>query len=375
MSEFNILLLFHPTLVTDENILNSRKKDLQVKYPNSNIIQYVIDRVSNGQQSLLNNHFNLIYYEAPIEASINQFNKNFLNILYNCLKINGSFTGLLPNQSEILAIQSGFLISNDNKSWIKPSILNDNNTVSLISRKKSTNNNNNNFNNGLPNFKRSTNSSLSNNSLSLPTFKRLDNSPPSLTDGSISDSDSDKILSDEDKKQKLAFLNNINNNDDNDDNDDEELDEELDFNNLSIPTVQPVKCEINGTKRKRACKGCTCGLKELEEAEEQKRSEISNSIIGLMAQSANKEAEEIENRIKERENSNNNTNDNNISRKIVRFTSDDMTEIDFTIQGKTGGCNSCSLGDAFRCDSCPFLGLPAFKPGQMVTIAEFGDDL
>ncbi|KAH8902196.1 DUF689-domain-containing protein [Coniochaeta sp. PMI_546] len=118
---------------------------------------------------------------------------------------------------------------------------------------------------------------------------------------------------------------------------DELIDEDdlLSEEDLKRPQQQPPECapEPGQKKRRRACKDCSCGLAERLQAEDEARKQKATQ--GLQA---------------------------------LKLQSEDLNELDFTVKGKTGSCNSCSLGDAFRCAGCPYLGLPAFKPGEEVRI-------
>ncbi|PQE26986.1 putative Fe-S cluster assembly dre2 protein [Rutstroemia sp. NJR-2017a BVV2] len=117
--------------------------------------------------------------------------------------------------------------------------------------------------------------------------------------------------------------------------DDELIDEDtlLTEEDMKRPVNIPAECIPRAGKRRRACKDCTCGLAERiakEDAEKRAAADIQLQALKLDA--------------------------------------DDLAEVDFTVKGKVGSCGNCSLGDAFRCDGCPYIGMPAFKPGEEVRL-------
>ncbi|RFU74411.1 fe-s cluster assembly dre2 [Trichoderma arundinaceum] len=117
--------------------------------------------------------------------------------------------------------------------------------------------------------------------------------------------------------------------------DDELIDEDtlMTEDDLKRPINIPAECQPKAGKRRRACKDCTCGLAErLAEEDAAKRTAADKKL------------------------------------QSVKLAVDDLAEIDFTVQGKVGSCGNCALGDAFRCDGCPYIGLPPFKPGEEVRL-------
>ncbi|TFK74413.1 DUF689-domain-containing protein [Pluteus cervinus] len=114
--------------------------------------------------------------------------------------------------------------------------------------------------------------------------------------------------------------------------------------------VRPAICEpikAGAPRRKKACKNCTCGLAELEEEERK-----TGMVVVLDGTENGFGTAEVGQSEKER-----------------------LVAAAKAAPKATSSCGSCYLGDAFRCASCPYLGLPAFKPGEKVEIDFRMDDI
>ena len=104
-----------------------------------------------------------------------------------------------------------------------------------------------------------------------------------------------------------------------------------------VPTCVPFS--EGAPRRRRACKGCTCGLAEFEiEEEKNKRQQLQNNLVVLMDGSEAGDAREVAAASQDGEKA-----------RLL-----DAAKI---APKATSSCGSCFLGDAFRCASCPYLGM------------------
>ncbi|XP_040167918.1 anamorsin homolog [Anopheles arabiensis] len=113
------------------------------------------------------------------------------------------------------------------------------------------------------------------------------------------------------KKSNVAAVWKLDDNEEEERIDDEEL---LDEDDKAKPTEESLR--VCGTTGKRkACKDCSCGLAEELDAEAKGKALTDTSAA-------------------------------------------------------KSSCGSCYLGDAFRCATCPYLGMPAFKPGEKIVLTD-----
>jgi hypothetical protein len=116
---------------------------------------------------------------------------------------------------------------------------------------------------------------------------------------------------------------------------------------------RPVVCDpatsSSAPRKKKACKGCTCGLAEIEKAEEEAEQAELASRLKVVLLDANGVVEV------------NAANGADKEKERLKKAAESTTTA-------TSSCGSCYLGDAFRCSSCPYRGKSTLISADCVLI-------
>lgn len=119
----------------------------------------------------------------------------------------------------------------------------------------------------------------------------------------------------------------------------------LDADGLDATTSTPPDAECAPSQAKRKpCKNCSCGLADVYYGRE-------GTTI------AKSSASDMTTVVKQ-----------NLDLSGENATSSLVDASEASTQPPKSSCGNCALGDAFRCASCPYLGLAPFKPGEKVSL-------
>ncbi|SCU85528.1 LAME_0D01706g1_1 [Lachancea meyersii CBS 8951] len=345
MSEQRHLLLLHPAVtVTPEKVEDVKKNTVLSEC--GILDQFLINKLNDGTVKVEDGTYDVVYYLTPEKIEEIQFPAKLIPVLTQSLKVGGKLYGL-SDAYKVQALINGLEIVSrgENYHWVKKS--NSHNATAPVALNLRAPSKPTNLDGpsgsiskklrALPTFKKLSPQAASK---PLPTFKRPE-SPKFADEVDEDDSEQQDDESDQDSDEltaaKSKFFDNVEGDDSAESIDENELVNEDEKNVITVVT-----CGKTKTRRRKACKDCTCGLKEQEEQAMDAARAAQDSVLG----------------------------------QEVKFDEQELSEIDFTIQGKkVGGCGSCALGDAFRCSGCPYLGLPAFKPGQPISLDSIADDL
>lgn len=301
-SIFNMAIIEHPTqtvllIGSPRSVMDGTYTDLITKYDNQSPVKHIekhlIDRISDGATHLSPSSFDTVHLVVELEdlsaTPAPQSPSKLLRLILPSLKPAGNL--IWTTKSHPSTIEAAF---KESTVLLNVQATPSTNESQLITAIKSSSGTSSSVKINLPQKK--------NNKASLWSFTSDDHDVELIDDSTL--------LTEEDLKR---------------------------------PTNSSTTEACNPKKAKKACKNCTCGLRELELTQED---DLPAHLKPAGSDVPSKPTDP--------------------TKLVVGGASKNFTS----------SCGSCYLGDAFRCSSCPYLGMPAFEPGQEVKLtAEMGDDL